>query len=513
MFLACLALAWCRCGAARQAAPGGPVRIDSLCVQIFFERDIMAYDPLYRSNAARIDSFVQRFRLLRADTLCSIRDIEVVSSASPEGSHSRNLRLSQQRANVLIGLLEKRVTLNDLNLNVRSIGSDWATLERMVEADTHMPRRDEALRIIRHTPPLVYDDRRNIVSSRVKQLMDLDGGRVWWYMDEKFFPELRQSGVRVVCRFEHQDTPPTSEPPAAPVVPALPVIPPAPEVPDIEPPEPAQADTLWLSIVPVATAPPHDTISAVVPVAATLPHDTLVMHSRDTLVVITRDTLVVHSRDTVWMIGDGAYPGRPGTRSRKAATPLRTDRILVAAVRTNLLLPLCNVGVEVPLGNRWSVALDHHAPWIWPSWGFQSREHCFELMFETLELRRWMGRRHDNWGPNHVYRLTGHSIGLFAGGGYYDLATHWEGHQGELWAGGLDYLYAFSNAKGTLHWEFSLGVGYMTRSERAYEVLEEGGKKFRKPGGSRHAAWVGPLRASVALVLPIYRKTRKEVRQ
>lgn len=32
----------------------------------------------------------------------------------------------------------------------------------------------------------------------------------------------------------------------------------------------------------------------------------------------------------------------------------------VVALRTNLLLPLLNFGVEVPIGNRWSVGADYY---------------------------------------------------------------------------------------------------------------------------------------------------------
>ena len=35
----------------------------------------------------------------------------------------------------------------------------------------------------------------------------------------------------------------------------------------------------------------------------------------------------------------------------------------VAAIRSNFLLPLLNIGVAVPIDNRWSVALDWYYPW------------------------------------------------------------------------------------------------------------------------------------------------------
>jgi outer membrane protein OmpA-like peptidoglycan-associated protein len=37
----------------------------------------------------------------------------------------------------------------------------------------------------------------------------------------------------------------------------------------------------------------------------------------------------------------------------------------VVAVRSNLLVPALNVGVEAPIGTHWSVGADYYFPWIW----------------------------------------------------------------------------------------------------------------------------------------------------
>ncbi|MDO4948756.1 MAG: DUF3575 domain-containing protein [Bacteroidales bacterium] len=483
--------------------------VDSLCLQIYFDRSNTAYDPLFRSNATRLDEFVSRYRELRADARCQMRAVEVVSSASPEGSHTGNIRLSQERANTLVGILEKRVSLSDVDLNIRSIGGDWDGLTRLVSADKEMPHRDDVLRIIHDTPPLVYDSGKRITSSRTKQLMDLDGGRSWHYMETHFFPELRQSGVRITCRYELT-------------------------------PEPAHTPETPTEATPTrSTTAAHDTIY-VRHQAADMPPMVFgtTRTAQDTLYIVH---IIRMENGTGWLPccpGAVAPAMRPGTagaaataaaatpevpttqtaatppptktekpkRKQRATVPPRTDRRLMAAVRSNLLVPLGNVGVEVPIGNRWSVAIDHYAPWLWRGGRFKDRRDCLELMFETIEARYWLGSRHRNAGQNHAYRLTGHSIGVFAAGGYYDLEHDWSGHQGELWAGGIDYLYARSSRKGRFHWEFSVGVGVMTRSQRAYDIFEEGGELFRTPNGSTHVLWAGPLRASVSLAVPIYKK-------
>ena len=190
----------------------------------------------------------------------------------------------------------------------------------------------------------------------------------------------------------------------------------------------------------------------------------------------------------------------------------RYQRRTIFALRTNLLLPLMNVGVEVPVGNRWSVGLDHYYPWIWRK--TSSNESCTELMFETAEVRYWLGRHHSRGSENWKNRLLGHSVGVFGAAGYYDFERDWNGRQGEFWGAGVDYMFAFPVFGGRMHMELELGVGYLSGSYEIYDVYTEGGKLFRRRDeGRKGFTYMGPLKAGVSLVLPIYkdRKTANTV--
>ena len=76
-----------------------------------------------------------------------------------------------------------------------------------------MPARDEVLDILHNTPVWVFENGR-IVDGRKRQLGMLQGGRPWRYMEERFFPELRCSKVRVV--YENIATPAPEPAPAVP---------------------------------------------------------------------------------------------------------------------------------------------------------------------------------------------------------------------------------------------------------------------------------------------------------
>ena len=207
--------------------------------------------------------------------------------------------------------------------------------------------------------------------------------------------------------------------------------------------------------------------------------------------------------DTVYIVKEvpvytGA--GRPG---------MDTDgRRFVMALRTNILaVPLANVGVEVPLGEKWSLGADLYYPWLWRKAHHEGLDYlgwCFELMALDVEARYWFkpARR------TPETRLTGHSLGLYAAAGQYDFEKNWTGHQGEFYNIGVDYLYAVPICGGRMHMEFELGLGYIYSPAQPYDTFVEGDKAFRRKGVTTYVNWFGPTRAQVSLVVPIY--TRKK---
>lgn len=186
-------------------------------------------------------------------------------------------------------------------------------------------------------------------------------------------------------------------------------------------------------------------------------------------------------------------------QSYPASDDLPVSRVPVAALRTNLLVPGLNFGVEVPVGNSWSVGADYYFPWIPRKW---DRKNCFQLLGVILEGRYWFGT-----GRTETDRLEGHSLGFSVSGGYYDMERNFTGHQGEFASVGVDYLYSLPICNDRLHLEFTVGAGYLYSYARPYDVFEPGGKAF-KEGYVKNVHWLGPLKAGVSLVIPITAKRR-----
>lgn len=186
---------------------------DTVCVKVYFRQGQASLDSLFQDNGSRLDSFSRRVASFLCDTSFEIRSVRVVSGASPEGSSRINRSLSERRAAAIRSYLEKRVSLDGHAFEVESPGVDWERLTSLVES-SDMPYRDEVLEILYHTPEFVIRDGK-IVDSRQRQLGMLHGGQPWRYMEERFFPELRASGVLVIVETEREDSS-TPEPVALP---------------------------------------------------------------------------------------------------------------------------------------------------------------------------------------------------------------------------------------------------------------------------------------------------------
>ena len=197
----------------------------------------------------------------------------------------------------------------------------------------------------------------------------------------------------------------------------------------------------------------------------------------------------------------------------------------VLAFRSNLLMPLMNVGLEIPVGNRWSLEADWYSPWVFRPWmnGVADYyKYCIQGQALYLGGRVWLGKNHGR-EADPKYRLLGHSIGISAAGVHYDVGYDYNGEQGDALALGVDYLYAMPlGKKGRVHMEFTLGVGGWWCKYRKYKV-EPASFQYGPDGETPVSAMllsdgepsqrfgVIPFRAGVHIVVPVFARERKEV--
>lgn len=196
---------------------------------------------------------------------------------------------------------------------------------------------------------------------------------------------------------------------------------------------------------------------------------------------------------------------QPVKNTRENHIPVTTpgERQPLFALKTNLLFDAAlmpNIELEIPIGNRWSMNGEYIFPW----WLMDDNKYCLQILSGSLEGRYWLGNRQSRRARNV---LTGHFIGLYAGGGMYDLQWKENGYQGEFFiAAGLSYGWATAIAR-NLHLEFNIGVGLLRTNYRHYHANDDYRTLQWQENGEY--TWLGPTKAKISLVWLFSRKARK----
>lgn len=160
---------------------------DSVTVE--FRTSHINIDPSFRDNEARINNIVNRFMADSTGLRYSLRSVNVVGAASPEGSISFNQYLSEKRAKAIFDLLHERGILTDSVANFSFLGRDWDGLRREVSEDPNVPDRKEVIGLLDN----IVEGK--TVADPLYQLKSLDGGRPYAYLYKRLFPSLRMSKV------------------------------------------------------------------------------------------------------------------------------------------------------------------------------------------------------------------------------------------------------------------------------------------------------------------------------
>ena len=168
------------------------------------------------------------------------------------------------------------------------------------------------------------------------------------------------------------------------------------------------------------------------------------------------------------------------------------------AVKTNLpadLVTAVNLGVEVPLGEDFSVNAHFTFPW-WTA-GPYGNKYALQLLDAEGELRWW-------FAPGEE-RLEGHYLALQGSGGKFDL--QWGRdigcYQCYNWGVGLSYGYAMSLGE---HWnlEFALTLGYLAIDYQHYVPSPDWSVLLRDNAKAGVLHYFGPTGLKISLVYPFH---------
>lgn len=185
---------------------------------------------------------------------------------------------------------------------------------------------------------------------------------------------------------------------------------------------------------------------------------------------------------------------------------LHKENATVVAVKTNMLYDVVtalNVEVEIPIGKRWSVAVEDVFPW----WHYGNK-YAFQMWEMGVEGRYWFKRT----DARDV--LSGHFGGVYVMSAKYDF--QWKSdinYQGEYWSAGITYGYSMPLGK-YFNLELSASIGYLSTYYRHYYPTIGYGALMRDYDKQGRLGYFGPTKLKASLVLPIQMpvKTREEVR-
>lgn len=150
--------------------------------------------PNYMNNPGELKKITDLITQAKNDKNSTIRAINVIGYASPEGTIAGNQQLSEGRAKALVGYLLPQFNYPRNIYNVKFGGENWEGLKKCVET-SQMAYRQQVLEIIETIPEGINYSTN---TSRKKALMDLAGGEPYRYMFRTFFPSLRKA----ICKID-----------------------------------------------------------------------------------------------------------------------------------------------------------------------------------------------------------------------------------------------------------------------------------------------------------------------
>lgn len=141
----------------------------------------------FRNNSVELQKIYSTLETVRNNPDATITGMSIVGHASPEGTYSSNMQLSERRTEALKNHVHSIFGLDGVLIVARGEGEDWAGLDSLVAA-SNLLEKYSALEIIRGS------DHPDVRETRLRAL---DGGSVYRQIFADFYPQLRRSDYRI----------------------------------------------------------------------------------------------------------------------------------------------------------------------------------------------------------------------------------------------------------------------------------------------------------------------------
>lgn len=179
------------------------LRTDTMKVNIPFRRGVSALDMDFNGTQATLERFLRILDSLERDSSLVLRSLDIVTEASPEGTLRGNERLSRERGQSIRDFLSQNTHLSPSQIVVDSRGENWEGLLESL-SDCSEPWGEQARGIV--SDFLATGNREQSDSCKL-ELMVLQDGEAWQWMDSNIFPSLRSAGGSInVVTIPKRDT-------------------------------------------------------------------------------------------------------------------------------------------------------------------------------------------------------------------------------------------------------------------------------------------------------------------
>lgn len=144
--------------------------------------------PDYMNNPTELQKIHNSVNIVRNDSNVTISKMVIEGYASPEGSNSHNMFLSEKRTEALNQYLKRIGTVRGIRMEARGKGENWDGFLKRLRSDRSIPQREKLLSIANA----------NIDPDAKERRMRSEAGQGYTYVLRNIFPSLRCSNYTVV---------------------------------------------------------------------------------------------------------------------------------------------------------------------------------------------------------------------------------------------------------------------------------------------------------------------------
>lgn len=182
--------------------------------QVIFKVNSTEIDPSLGDNAVQINKAVRFLQEVKADPAVEIVNVAFCGTASPEGPSELNRTLSTKRLKAMENLVRGQVDLPDGVVTYDDAYIPWRWLKSRIEASDDIISKQAVLEIIDSEPAMVnfYKGDSRTIDNRVKRLQQLDGGRPYRQLFDRYFADMRMASAVLVTVRQLPEPEPQAEP-------------------------------------------------------------------------------------------------------------------------------------------------------------------------------------------------------------------------------------------------------------------------------------------------------------